>query len=206
MGGGALLSISVRADIKEVTRYLDRMEKRQVPFATARAITDTAFDVRKRIVHRTFPRAFDVKNMRFPSVAFRVIKASKVRPRASVHDHLGRANLDLHTTGGIKRPKGKHIAVPTEKVRRGRRGVVKSQRPAAILEKPDVFKVERSGRGAAGIYRRQRRGKVVRLYTLASQVKIDRRFRFYEDAARTAARAFRHRFDKAMAHALRTAR
>ena len=34
--------ISVKGDVKELTRYLTRLEKKQVPFATALALTKTA--------------------------------------------------------------------------------------------------------------------------------------------------------------------
>ncbi len=38
--------LDVRADIKEVTRYLDRIQKKQIPFAASQALNKTAFYVR----------------------------------------------------------------------------------------------------------------------------------------------------------------
>jgi len=36
------MEIDVRADVKEATRYLSRVQKRAVPIATAKALTFTA--------------------------------------------------------------------------------------------------------------------------------------------------------------------
>ena len=41
------ISIDVRADIKGAVKYLNRVQRKQVPFATALALTRTAQDVAK---------------------------------------------------------------------------------------------------------------------------------------------------------------
>ena len=64
----------------------------------------------------------------------------------------------------------------------------------------------RSGRPA--IFQRQGKGggKLKLLFTLLGSARISKRFRFYEDAAKTAARSFPHNFRKALAKALASAR
>lgn len=44
-----MLDLDVRADIKEVTRYLSRVQRKQVPFATAIALQRTTFSTRKEV-------------------------------------------------------------------------------------------------------------------------------------------------------------
>ena len=50
-----------------------------MPFATAGALTDTAFDVRKHVIEKTFPRGFNLKSKRFAAVTLHVDKANKLR-------------------------------------------------------------------------------------------------------------------------------
>ena len=51
--------ISVKADIKEVEKYLTRIERKQIPFATALSLTKTAQHVKSKTLVRIFPRIFD---------------------------------------------------------------------------------------------------------------------------------------------------
>lgn len=53
-----MLTINLQQDINRLTRSLDDLTRKQVPFATALALTRTAQDVRKAIKDE-FPRVFD---------------------------------------------------------------------------------------------------------------------------------------------------
>ena len=181
-----------------------RQAQRQVPFAAATALTSTAFQGRKRIVDVTYRRAFTVRNAGFPRRAFRVKKARKTDLTAAIFDDLGRASLKLHARGGLKRPRGGTLAIPSKNVRRGARGVVKSQRPAALRTKPKVFKA-RLRKAAPAIWQQTRRGRKL-LFTLERSVRIDRRFDFDRDLRRLIKARLRPEFAKAYARALRTAR
>ena len=52
------MNFSVKADVKEVTRYLTNVQKKQVPFATALALTRTAQATRDRLT-KEIPRVFE---------------------------------------------------------------------------------------------------------------------------------------------------
>lgn len=203
-----MIGITVKSNIKAFTKRLTRVQRKQVPFATAGGLNDTAFQVRRRIIERTYPRAFTVRNRRFAGQVFRVKKARKNKPHAAVFDRLGRASLDLHAAGGTKRAKGGHLAAPSDNIRRTASGKVgKAKRPSAIMSSGRAFKGKtRSGKSA--IYQRGRgkRGKVQLMYTLIRSARLTKRFAFYEDAAKTARRAFPHNFRKRLKAALRTAR
>ena len=62
-------SSKVTSNVNEVAGWLTNVQRKQLPFATAGALTDTAFDVRKHVVEKTFPRDFGLRNKRFAGVA-----------------------------------------------------------------------------------------------------------------------------------------
>ena len=108
-----MLSLNVGSNINQVAGWLTNVQRKQLPFATAGALTDTAFDVRKHVVEKTFPRDFDLKNKRFAAATLRVEKANKRKLRAAVYDRLGREYLETQARGGIKKPRGQWISIPT---------------------------------------------------------------------------------------------
>ncbi len=93
------LDIQVESNLSAFTKALDVFGKDQLPFATAGALTSTAFIVRNTIVEETFPRSFDVKNKRFAGAAFRVDKANKRKLEARVFDRLNKDFLALLFAG-----------------------------------------------------------------------------------------------------------
>lgn len=207
--GKAMISLSVKSNIKSFTRGLDKIQKKELPTAIRNALSDTAFDVRKRIVNRTFPRSFNLRNKRFASQAMRVKKATKTNLVASVFDPKRREWLARHVTGGIKKPRGRNLAIPVGIKRLASGKIGKAKRPRALLNKPKTFAVKNDkGRLHAGIY--QRRGKkqypIKLLYIFSSSAAIRRRFPFYEDANSTATRSFPNKFRRELSFALRRAR
>ena len=145
-----MLSLNVGSNINQVAGWLTNVQRKQLPFATAGALTDTAFDVRKHVVEKTFPRDFDLKNKRFAGATLRVEKANKRKLRAAVYDRLGREYLETQARGGIKRPiDGRNIAIPTQHIKRTASGKVgAAKRPRAVLGKPNTF-IRRTSSGGA---------------------------------------------------------
>ena len=43
------MQIDIRSDVKELTKSLNRIQRKQIPFAISRAINTLAFDVRKTL-------------------------------------------------------------------------------------------------------------------------------------------------------------
>jgi hypothetical protein len=198
-----MITLDVRSNIDAVVRRFDGSVRDQVPFAASVALNDTAFAVRRHIVDRTFPAAFDLRNRRWPGVAMRVERATKQHPTAMVFDRLARASLELHAKGGTKTPRGRNLAVPAG-VRRGTSGVIRSNRPGALRADPKVFVADLTGRGPA-IWKRTARGLKL-LYVLTPRAPIRRAFPFYEDAGRLARELFDRNFRRALARAVATRR
>ena len=135
-----MLSLNVGSNINQVAGWLANVQRKQLPFATAGALTATAFDVRKHVIAKTFPRDFDLRNKRFAGAALRVDKANKRKLRAAVYDRLGREYLETQARGRIKKPTGQWLSVPTEHIQRTASGKIgKAKRPRNIVNKPNVF-------------------------------------------------------------------
>ncbi len=134
--------IKVKTNIKEVSRWMKSVHSKQIPFSTSVALNNTAFDVRKQIVNKTYQKAFKLKNSKLPAYATRVKKSSKRSLMAVVGNITGR-DLDFLVTqaeGGTKTPRGRSLAIPTKNTKRGARGgVPKAQRPRQLMAKGKSF-------------------------------------------------------------------
>lgn len=199
------MELSVRGDFKRATRYLTNVQRRQVPFATALALTRTAFDGREAAQEGmksdlNAPTPFTLKGVQ-------VRKATKRRPVSVVFIEEKRADyLRWAIFGGTRRPKRRVIIIGQG--RRNRYGNTPGFRAlrSRLLAKPHHFEGEINGQ--AGIWKRKgrdRRGlELVAAYVPAAEYR--KRFRFHERVERIVDRRFSIQFAKAMRQAMRTAR
>jgi hypothetical protein len=119
----------------------------------------------------------------------RVDKANKRKLRAAIYDRLGRGYLETQARGGIKRPTGQWISIPTHHIKRTASGKIgKAKRPRNIVNKPNVF--FRHQGPTPDIVRKPRgKGKQLEvLYQLVPLARIPKRLRFYEDAIKVVQR------------------
>jgi len=207
-----MLTVNVSSNYKKLSRSLDQVGRKQLPFAFAKTLNQTMKAVEKYTVARTYPRAFDVRNRAFFRAAMftgsAVKRATKTKLRVSARDRFDRGNLQLHATGGTRRARSGRIAIPSRytKATRGARGVRKALRPRAVVNTPKGF-IDRDGPRDVIYQRYGRGGKRVRLlYVLHRSAKIPKRFRFYEDAERITRAVSPKLFSKNFSHAIRTAR
>ncbi len=208
-----MLTVNVSSNYKKLSRSLDQVGKKQLPFAFAKTLNQTMKAVEKYTVARTYPRAFDVRNRAFFRAAMftgsAVKRATKTKLRVSVRDRFDRGNLQLHTTGGTKRARSGRIAIPSRSVgsRRLKSGKVKpALLPRTVVNTPKGF-IDRDGPRDAIYQRYGRGGKQVRLlYVLHRSARIPKRFRFYEDAERITRQVSPKLFARNFAHAVKTAR
>ena len=183
------MRLSVKSNVSTFTKLLSS-KARQIPFATAGALNDTAFAVRKQVVERTYPRSFEVRNRSFPRTAFRVEKANKRKLQAAVYDRTESEWLSRQAFGGRKRaPGGGLVAIPTDAVRRTARGRVSAaQRPGAILNRRGI-KIDTA---AGGMILKKKRV----FYFLRDSVRVPKRFPFAEDAKKSVQQTYRRNFTK----------
>lgn len=217
------INIDITSDIDEALRGVKDTFERQIPFAMAGALTDTAFDVRRRVVGSTYPEAFKVRNKALPGRMFKVMDetggvlrgGARTVSRSlkaegsvtlSVGDSLGREWSQDQAEGGTKTARGGSLAVPVrgDELRGVSGRVLKRNLPRNITDKKRFFLVKKGGRKRAIM---ERKGKdTTAVYLFMQSAQIPKRFRFYEDAEDTALRVFSGHFDHRLAQAIRTSR
>ena len=150
-----MLTVNVSSNYKKLSRSLDQVGKKQLPFAFAKTLNQTMKAVQKYTVARTYPRAFDVRNRAFFKASMftgtAVKRATKTNLWVSARDRFDRGNLQLHATGGTKRARSGRIAIPSRfiKGRRALKGKVpKNLRPRAVVDTPKGFIDRRGSRDA----------------------------------------------------------
>lgn len=107
------MKVEVKNNIKEVTKGMSDIQKKQIPFATMLALNDTAFALQKTYKAQTVQK-FD-KPTKFTQTGFAVQKAKKSDLTALVFVTKKREDyMKLEIDGGVRHPKNKSIIVPNK--------------------------------------------------------------------------------------------
>lgn len=194
------IEVNVVDDVRAARRTLERIHRRQIPFATRLALNDMAFEARTEVVNTIYPRAFEVRATRFPRTAFRVDKATRSRPVARVFDRLKKDFLKRQAAGGVVRPgQGGRWAIKTSYVKAR---LTKTGRVPKRLQprNPKAYKVGDT------LFQDFKRQADAPLYTLRPSVRLPLRFTFFRDINLLVRRRFRSHFARALARAIATAR
>lgn len=205
--GVAMMTFDITHDLNEAMRDVDDFFWNQIPFALSGAMNDTMFDVRKRIVERTYPAAFEVRNKAFPGRLWRVTKrATKGDLETLLTQTLDRGYIEDHVFGGTKRPTGNTIAVPNQGGLRTATGRIRAaKKPLRITNAKNTFLM--TGKGGEKRFIMQRKGKELeKVYTFAKQATIKKRFMFYEDAFDETELVFSGHLNDRMSRAIATSR
>jgi hypothetical protein len=188
------VEVSVAHTLDRAVAALSDLERRQVPFATARTLTSVAYVARDK-VRKELPGRFTIRR---PWVArgITVEPAKKSKPSARV---LSRdAFMAAQETGGPKSdarpiPAGRLAAVHKTRV------VPRSQWVAPLLRRKNVFY-------RAGSVFERKGAKIAAVYLLRRQVSVKPRFGFAETVGRVVADRFAASFAIALGRAMATAR
>lgn len=199
------LSLSVTSNIKEVKKQLLNFERKQLPFATAKALTDTAKDA-QRAVTAQIPRKID-RPTRFTMNAVGFDRATKRRLESAVFiKPIQAVYLRWQIEGGTRVADGAGTGVPTRNKSLNRYGNIPGRR-AGLVKGPNEFIATING--VSGVWRRSRSKRDRRpklLIAFERAVKYQKRLPFYRIAENTARNQFPRRFNSAIALALATAR
>ncbi|MEX3008993.1 hypothetical protein [Hoeflea sp. TYP-13] len=197
------MELSFESNIAEWTRYVDQKVRRQVPFATAKALTDTARRDCKPAAERLIRKRLD-KPTPFTQRGVATRSASKRRLVATVFiKDIQAGYLRVQEKGGTTKPKGRAFLIPVRQ-RRNKYGNMPRGAVKAALAKPNTF----SGkvRGVGGIWQRMKSGRLKLLIRYEDQTTYRPRLGFHREMAKVASRAFPARFARSLAHAVKTAR
>ncbi len=191
--------VIIKDNIKEFTRFLSRVEKKQVPFATSRAINDTAVDAQKSI-QAAIPHIFDNRKkwwLKQQPTGIKIKFSNKTRLTASIFTNAPFA--ELQEKGGIKTPKsGGVIAVPTAKVAKRYR---KAGGARQLLQSSDkIFSTKK------GIFKKRGKSSITTMFVYTKTANVRRRFGFARIAEKVVKRKFNRNFATRLQQALRTAR
>jgi hypothetical protein len=191
-----MTTVEVAGDVAALTSL-----PRQLNYAAAVSLTRAAKGGQSASI-RAIKGTFTTRSSWYePSNRFgvRVKSATKdgLEAEVSTRAHW----LALHETGGVKRPRGKYLAIPTAAARRsGNKAIPRSRRPRALRR---TFVAET--RSGPVIFER-RGGGVQALYNLEPRARISKRSVIIEPVAKVVDRRFGAIFDRTLDDALETAK
>ncbi len=212
-----MIQIKVKADTKRVKKWLKKIHKKQIPFATAQAITKTLVIAKKDLlrqldkdIHQPTP---------FTRRGFRVDGANKQTLTGRVFILPIQARyLAWSIFGGVKTPRGSSFALRPMKPGPGRiklnrfGNIPPSQRPRAQLAR-GAFSATING--VAGIWsapKKTKTGKTRKgsrfqlLFAYEKTAVYRKRYRFFERGQNSIRVNWPREFEKSFRSAIRTAR
>lgn len=212
-----MISIQIKADTKRVKRFLSKVQKKQIPFATAKAITQT-LNVAKKDVIKQLDKDID-RPVPFTRRGFRVDGANKktltgrlfILPKQNEY-------LKFQIFGGVRMPKGVSLALRPAKPGAGR---IRLNRfgniPPAQMARAQLAKGAFSATigGVAGIWKaptktksgKLRKGSRMQLLLAYERQAVYRpRYRFFERGQNSIRVNWPRIFNRSFKDALRTAR
>lgn len=215
-----MVSINIKTNAAEVADLLNKVTAKQLPFATAVALTKTALDVRDEL-RQDANREFTLRN-RFSERGININRANKrdwPRPFAEIGVERNRSYLIDHITGNRSRKAagGKRVAIPdTEGTWPRKTAAVKLTATGKVPKSKQVSRLKQAKRRAPFIVRSRKgndllvrrmtreRDSLEVLYAFRKSVKIDRRWRYADVAAAEARAKYPGQFRKAFEQAIRT--
>lgn len=144
------IRFSIKADTDQMYKKLDNLARRQIPFAVAKAVTQTAVKVRNEDITREYMRTFEARNLSFIMAVHRVFGANasyakrtgmavaSIQPvddpvpagttasaagakQGTRKTRAGTQFMKRHVSGGIKTSGRRKIAVPITGAKLNRR-------------------------------------------------------------------------------------
>ena len=200
--GDGVVSISFESNLRDWTAGLSEFKRTQLPFATAKALTDVArYDV-KPAIERQIEMVFD-RPTPFTRRGVGYRPAYKNAPVARVFIKDVQAGyLTWQETGGVRTPKRRAIVVPVRQ-RVNQYGNLPRGSVQRLLARKDTFSGRVNGQG--GIWQRTRKGGLKLLVAYEDRAEYRPIFNFHKVAREAAELHFPRRFGAALARAIATA-
>lgn len=156
--------------------------KKQIRFGTAVGLTRTAQAAQKAIVDKLHD-SFTLRNRWFEKGNRYGIKMKAAKPETmEAQVHTMADWLNIHEEGGTKTPRNRFVAVPTENVRRSKKGIIrKNQRPRNLVNSFLLTSKE----GNTILYQRKGKGRKSQLkamYVMVPRAQIAKAGTFYRAA------------------------
>ena len=217
--------INVKQDIQPVIDNLNFLFRDQVPYATARALTEMAKLTQKEL-KRVAPNQID-RPTAFTLRAFKYYSATKRRPEAAVYiEPIQEQYLQHIISGGPRYPKGGRTAIPANialnrygNIPGRKRGIIRNKRQfianinglLGIWERaPRVKTRTKTGRkrklkAEHVATNKANHDKVILIAKIKSKVDYEKSFKYFEQTEKfvrdNIARLFKKELEKAIASA-----
>jgi len=198
------MQIKIKDNIKQFTKGLSKVQKKQIPFATTQSINNTLFGLKKEMAKQTVKKLD--RPVAFTQRGFLIDKAKKtkqigvLRIRPEVADYL-----KFQIDGGV-RSGAKKIPVPITKNKRlNKFGNIAGKRTGLVKGSKEF--IATIG-GATGVWKQGRKGQQpTLLIKFHDSVKYDKKpFDFYKIGKGYINNTYDKQFKKALTKALRTAK
>lgn len=199
------MQIKVKDNSKQLAKKLTAIQKKQIPFATAQAINNTLFGLRKEMAKQTVKKLD--RPVPFTQRGFLVTKAKKtnlvgiLRIRPEVESYL-----KFQIDGGVRKPSSKKVPVPITKNKRlNKYGNIAGKRSGLVKGSKEF--IATIG-GATGVWKENRKGQPpTLLIKFHDSVKYSKKpFDFYKIGRGYINGTYDRQLTKALAKALRTAK
>ena len=195
----------MKSNIKEVARKLETKYRKQIPYATARALTDVAQHAQKE-ANRQTTKKFEGGATAWTRRSFAYRRANKRNLEAQTYLRDDHEYMVKQIKGGTRYPKRRAIMAPARGTRLNKYGnITRGKQQQMITNKDKYFSqndaiYERYGRGGS---------KVRKVANYIKRASYRAKFPFYEIVqgivgSRTV--GFKARFNKRLAEAIRTAK
>lgn len=190
-------NVEVTGDIAALTSL-----PRQLNYAAAVATTRMAKEGQSasiRAITATFTTRSDwYKPANRFGVRVRPATTDNLESEVSTRAHW----LALHETGGVKRPRGRYLAIPTAAARRSNNQSAARSRRTRALRRPFVIET----RSGPVLFERQSQGTIRAMYHLEPKARIRKRSVMIEPVTKVVERRFGVLFGRALDEALETAK
>ena len=191
--------VKIQFDSHELQTWLSNVQQKQMPYATARALTDTAQDIKTAAIDSA-KKNFTLRN-NWVVKGIRINRAEK-KDWPNIKAEIGSKDnfMKLQEEGGVK----KKNAIP-----RGARPVktaitTPAKWPGAMLKKNNAF-VGTVRTGKRAVYIRQRK-RLKLMYVFQDTVNIKPRWKLKETAEQVGRKVMQGHFMRRIDEALRSAR
>lgn len=167
--------------LEDTSQWLEAQAKGELKFGIVKGLTDCANGARDEVV-RGLPGKFSLRTAWWKPrtrYGFNVDKATKQNMQATIFTRAGW--MEMQEEGGTKLPHKKHIAIPTNEVRRTKKELIrKGEKPRSLGNKAfkittrqgDVLLANRTGKGKRSVLRI--------LYNLVKRAKVEPRLHLFD--------------------------
>jgi len=209
--------IGIKVKNEPTIKYLQKVVTKQIRFATAKALTDTAIDAQKEVLRQLPRRINQPSNFTLRGVATRRATVQTFQALVFIRQ-IQAEYLQYAFIGGTRRPKGKADLMPVPgNIRLNKYGNIPAKKGGKYIERRTAKNrryflgapYKKGGQfGQYGLWERIEKNNHLKLIIAGRQgpTHYKRRLNFDAIVAREVQRQFPGRFNRAFAKAIATAR